>query len=108
MTEQRLATGLMHGIVGSPEPQIGLGQRGVQRLRGRYRNQTLLVGAAEEDGDPHYLLPAVSTCVIPGRDKVANPESIPTAWDYGFRACVDRRIPERHLSRNPDPLDFPV
>jgi hypothetical protein len=72
MTEQRLSAGLMHGIVGSPEPQIGLGQRSVQRLGGRYRNQALLVRAAEENGDPHYLLPAVSTCVIPGRDEVAN------------------------------------
>src|ERR1700721_3203802 len=53
MAEQRLAAGLMHGIVGSPEPQIGLGQRGMQRLRRRYRNQTLLVRAAEENGDPH-------------------------------------------------------
>jgi hypothetical protein len=56
MAEQRLAAGLMHGIIGSPEPQIGLGQRGVQRLGGRYRNQTLLVGAAEENGDPHSSL----------------------------------------------------
>jgi len=56
MTQQRLAAGLMHGIVSSPEPQIGLRQRGVQRLRSRHRNQALLVGAAEKNGDPHSSL----------------------------------------------------
>jgi hypothetical protein len=36
----------------------------------------------------------LTSTVIPGRDKVASPESITTSWGYGFRACALRRIPE--------------
>src|SRR5262249_44672587 len=49
--------GLMHAVVGRPEPEIGLRQRLRQRLRARNRNQPLLVGAAEENGDAHYFCP---------------------------------------------------
>ena len=43
----------MHGVRNIPEPQIGIRQRPMQRLRARHRNQTLLVGAAEKNGNPH-------------------------------------------------------
>jgi hypothetical protein len=32
--------------------------------------------------------------VIPGRRDAASPESITTSWEFGFRACALRRIPE--------------
>ena len=82
VSQQRLAARLMHAVVGIPEPQIGLGQRRMQRLRGRDRHQTLLVRAAEENGDPHLC----------------------------FRRSDSDRPLTLHdaIKRNPDPLDFPV
>jgi hypothetical protein len=34
------------------------------------------------------------SAVIPGRREAASPESITTAWGYGFRARALRRAPE--------------
>jgi hypothetical protein len=48
----------------------------------------LVIGEIEIHGC--YLL----LSVIPGRDKVASPESITPACGYGFRACAFRRIPD--------------
>src|SRR5580692_10661208 len=61
MTEQLPGPDLMHGVIYVPKPQIGLWQSRVQRLRARHRDQALLVGAAEKNGNPHQL------CSIPIR-----------------------------------------
>src|SRR6266481_6691216 len=55
MTEQRRRLDLMHGVADIPEPQIGFGQRRMQRLGAGDRHQALLVGASEKNGDPHYF-----------------------------------------------------
>src|SRR5205807_1223891 len=56
--EQGFRTHLVHGVVDVPKPQISLGQGPMQRLRGRHRDQALLVGAAKENGNPHQLGPS--------------------------------------------------
>jgi len=47
------------------------------------------------DGQISSLLRATLSLVIPGRDEVANPESIPppSKWSNGFRARA-LRVPE--------------
>src|SRR5206468_784930 len=61
MLEQLLRRNLMHRIGNVPEPEIGFGQRPMQSLRARHRDQPLFIGAAEENGRPHQL------CSIPIR-----------------------------------------
>src|SRR3954470_16100598 len=51
----------MNGVRSVPKPEVSLGQRAMQRLRGRDRDQPFLVGAAEENGNPHQ------PCSIPIR-----------------------------------------
>src|SRR2546429_8553951 len=51
----------MNGVRHMPEPEIGFGQRPMQRLRAGHRNQALFVGTAEENGNPHQ------PCSIPIR-----------------------------------------
>ena len=53
VTEQLLRLHLVDGVGHVPEPQIGLGQSLVQRLRARHRDEPLLVGAAEQNGGSH-------------------------------------------------------
>src|SRR4030095_5524296 len=52
---------LMHGVGNVPEPEIGFGQRAMQRLGARDRDQPLFIGTAEENGRPHQ------PCSIPIR-----------------------------------------
>ena len=61
--EQGFRLHLVHGVGDVPEPEIRLRQGAVQRLRARHRDQPLLVGAAEENGNPHQPCPLF---VIPG------------------------------------------
>src|SRR5882757_7130155 len=51
--EQGFRLHVMHGVGDVPEPQIRFGQGPMQRLGARHRDQPLLVGAAEENGNPH-------------------------------------------------------
>src|ERR1700722_4374932 len=48
---------LMDGIGDIPEPEIGFGQRQMQRLSARHRDQAFLVGASEENGNAHQPSP---------------------------------------------------
>src|SRR6266446_2531327 len=61
MIEQFFRRDVMHGVRNVPEPQIGLRQRRMQRLSGCHRDETLLVRASEEDGNPHQLRSAISS-----------------------------------------------
>jgi hypothetical protein len=45
----------VHLVLDVPEPEIGFRQRLVQGLGACDRNQTFPVGAAEENGDAHFL-----------------------------------------------------
>src|SRR6202790_2830373 len=56
MFQKSLGRGFADGVVDIPEPQIGLGQRRMQRLAGRHRHQALFVRAAEKKGDPHRFV----------------------------------------------------
>src|SRR5215470_15886711 len=55
----------MNGICHMPEPEVGFRQRAMQRLGAGDRDQTLLVGAAEENGCSHQPCPI--PCPIPIR-----------------------------------------
>ena len=56
MLQKSRGGGFVDGVVNIPEPQIGLGQRRMQRLAGRHRHQALFVRAAEKKGDPHRFV----------------------------------------------------
>src|ERR1700676_1495992 len=71
MLQKSRGGGFVDGVVNIPEPQIGLGQRRMQRLAGRHRHQALFVRAAEKKGDPHQFC----SFVIPGCTAGADPES---------------------------------
>jgi hypothetical protein len=91
-----------------PGRRQSAGRRPLRRHGQRFRRRNL----SQQDGSPRVgeardaghagcwameaasavVLTADSVCVIPGRREAANPESITTANDYGFRA------PSRSLS----------
>src|SRR4051794_15536077 len=58
MLEKHPRAGLMYGVIGIPEPQIGIGQGLVQSLSAGNRDQPLLVGASEKNGNPHQFTSA--------------------------------------------------
>jgi hypothetical protein len=94
MTLQRLRGDLMHGVIDVPEPQIGFGQRRMQRLGGSHRNQALFVSASKENGNAHQFRSADCRFIFketPLRIALIEPVE---------------NDPLRLL--DPNPLDFPV
>src|ERR1700754_2329389 len=64
MSEQRVGPHLVHRVADIPEPQVGFGQRRMQRLGAGHRDQPLLAQAAEENGDPHHAVPLIPIRLI--------------------------------------------
>src|SRR5262249_20759306 len=73
-------------------PIAGIGHRQRQRLAAGIEFDLAVLD--EHLAGDHCLSRLTLSTVIPGRREAASPESITTAWEYGFRACAWRRAPE--------------